>query len=49
MEASEVSPKNARIDDPLVTGKNRNVKHIFPASPIVNANLSNFASHLKIN
>lgn len=47
MLASEVIPRNARIDEPRVTGKKRNVKHMFPASPIDKANFSNLDCHLK--
>jgi hypothetical protein len=46
MELSEVSPNNGSTDEPRVTGKNNNVKHMFPTSPNLSANISNFSCHL---
>jgi hypothetical protein len=43
---SDVRPTRGRIEDPLVTGKNRNAKHMFPVYPNLKDTLLNFASHL---
>jgi len=43
---SDVSPKSGRIEDALVTGKNRNAQHMFPMYPTLRDTLLNFACHL---
>jgi hypothetical protein len=43
---SDVRPTRGRIEDPLVTGKNKNAQHMFPMYPSLKDTLLNFASHL---
>lgn len=45
---SDVRPNRGKIDDPRVTGKNRNAQHMCPMYPSLNDTLRNFASHLQI-
>jgi hypothetical protein len=46
MLASEVRPTSCKIEDPLVTGKKRKARQVFPASPRLRAALRNLTSHL---
>lgn len=47
MLASEVRPNNCKTEDPLVTGKKRKARHMFPTRPRVRPELANLASHLQ--
>lgn len=44
--ASEVRPISCKTEEPLVTGKKRKTRQIFPASPRDKADNSNLTSHL---
>jgi hypothetical protein len=46
MLASDVRPMTCKIDDPLLIGKKRKAKQMFPTRPSISAELSNLASHL---
>lgn len=46
MLASEVRPMSCKTDDPLVTGKKRKARQMFPTRPSVRPDISNLATHL---
>lgn len=46
MQASEVSPKTGRMDEPRVTGKNIKAKHMVAVFPSLNTTVSHFVFHL---